>query len=100
MTEYTGWDNYVKEQQRKIELEMIPLTDYRTWRNSIDNRVRFIENWKQSEISVHGKVQRLEGKVKDLENLVWNCKHAGIERLQKQVKDLEESGKHKSSSVT
>ena len=53
---YTGWDNWVKEQQCKIELDMIPLTDYTTWRYQTD-----------STLTLNQKEMDMDKRVKDLE---------------------------------
>jgi hypothetical protein len=50
-------------------------------------KVASLEEWKER-ITIAGN--KWGDRVKDLENLLWNGKHAGIERLQKQVNDLEE----------
>lgn len=59
---------------------------------SILARLKYLEDWKQSEISVHGKVQRLEGKVKDLEER-YNAHdmelYEGTVGLCRRVDDLE-----------
>lgn len=102
MTEYTSWDNYVKEQQCKIELDMIPLTDYTTWRYQTDNtltihakdqmdmdrRVKDLEK-SYNFTYLSPKIEGLATKI-DYDRIILDNFASSIDELRKKVKDLED----------